>query len=56
MTISTLLLLFVCGLLLAVVVLAIASLAGEFLGDSPQVAGGPSEEDRTWPRHTHQGR
>ncbi len=56
MTIWTLLLLFVGGLLLAVVVLAIASWAGEFLGDSPHVAEGPSEEDHTWPRHTHQSR
>ncbi len=56
MTIWTLLLLFVGGLVLTVVLLAIASWAGEFLGDSAHVAEGPSEEDRTWPGRTRQGR
>jgi hypothetical protein len=38
-----LLLFFVCGLLLTVVVLAIASWASELLSDSPHLAEGPSE-------------
>ncbi len=51
MTIWMLPVVFVGGLLLTVLLLAIARWAGEFLGDSPHVGGGPAEEGRTWRRH-----
>ena len=54
MTIWMLPVLFVGGLLLTVVVLAITSWAGELMSDSPHLAEGPPEEDLTRPRHTHQ--
>jgi hypothetical protein len=56
MTIGMLLLVFIGGLVLTVVVLAIASWASELLSDSPHLAEGPCEEDHGWPRHTHQSR
>jgi hypothetical protein len=56
MTIWMLLLVFIGGLLLTVVVLAIASWASHVLGGPPHLAQGPPEEDHAWRRKTHESR
>ncbi len=56
MSIWMLPLVFVGGLALTVLVLVIASWVSELLSDSPHLAEGPSEDDHSLPRHTHQCR
>jgi hypothetical protein len=56
MTIWMPLLVFVGGLLLTVVVLAIASRASDVLGGPRHLAQGPPEEDHAWRRQTHESR